>query len=145
VDELDVADLVSEKEHRYAFPHPAMGFVDFRVLGDVIDPSRDLFDAGRTIPDGQRETARVRAPREGGRLVVRTVVAHPVTVEVRVEGRLVGRIPLRPSRHWVEPSIDLPEGLPAEVEISLTPVGDEWLDCHVWILGRGGGLPGGER
>jgi hypothetical protein len=145
VDELDVADLVSEKEHRYAFPHPAMGFVDFRVLGDLLDPQRDLFDAGRTIPDGERETARLHTPREGGRLVVRTVVAHPVEVEVRVDGRPVGRIPLRPSKHWIEPSIDLPAGLPAEVEITLVPVGNEWLDCHVWILGRGEGLPAGAR
>ncbi len=52
VDELDVADLVSEKEHGYTFPHPAMGFVDFRVLGDVLQPRRDLFDAGRVIPPG---------------------------------------------------------------------------------------------
>jgi hypothetical protein len=141
VDELDVADLVSEKEHRYTFPHPSMGFVDFRVLGDLLDPRRDLFDAGRTIPDGERETARVRAPGEGGRLVVRTVVAHPVAVEVRVDGRPVGRIPLRPSKHWIEPSLDLPAGLPAEVELSLTPVGGEWLDCHVWILGPAEGLP----
>ena len=141
VDELDVADLVSEEAHRYAFPHPAMGFVEFRVLGDLLDPKRDLFDAGRTIPDGERETARVHAPPEGGRLVVRTVVAHPVEVEVRVDGRPIGRIPLRPSRHWIEPSIDLPPGLPAEVEVSLVPVGDEWLDCHLWILGRLGHLP----
>ena len=67
---------------------PVDGFVEFRVLGDLIDNKRDLFDAGRTIPEGERETARVRMPREGGRLVVRTVVAHRVQVEVRVDGRL---------------------------------------------------------
>jgi hypothetical protein len=145
VDELDVADLVSEKAHRYDFPHPSTGFVEFRVLGDLIEPKRDLFDAGRTIPDGRRETARMRVPRDGGRLVVRTVVAHKLDVEVRVDGRPVGKIPLRPSRHWIEPSIDLPAGLPPEVEIALTPIGDEWLDCHVWILGPDGGTPAARR
>src|SRR5262249_26450062 len=32
VDEIDIADLVSESEHRYEFPRPGMGFVTFRVL-----------------------------------------------------------------------------------------------------------------
>jgi hypothetical protein len=32
LDELDVADLISEKAHDYAFPRPGMGFVAFRVL-----------------------------------------------------------------------------------------------------------------
>ena len=135
VDELDVADLVSEGEHRYAFPHPAMGFVELRVLGDVIQSRHDLFDAGRSIPAGATETARVRTPRgAGGRLVVRTSVGHPVRVEVRVDGRLVGEIAAAPAKGWIEPAIDLPAGLPAEAELALTPVGEEWLDCHVWVL-----------
>jgi hypothetical protein len=133
-DELDVADLVSEKQHRYAFPHPSMGFVDFRILGDLIDPQRDLFDAGRLIPEGQTETAHVHAPRAGGRLVVRTAVGHRVEVLVRIDGREMGRLALAPSKGWIEPALDLPAGLPAEVELSLTPVAGEWLDCHVWIL-----------
>jgi hypothetical protein len=135
-DELDVADLVSEKEHRYVFPRPAMGFVDLRVLGDVLPPHHDLFDAGRVIPEGETERARVRAPRGGGRLVVRTAVGHPGEVEVRIDGRPVGRIPLVPSKGWSEPFIALPAGLPAEVELTLTPTSGEWIDCHVWILER---------
>jgi hypothetical protein len=153
-DELDVADLVSEKEHRYGFPHPAMGFVDFHVLADARDPRRDLFDAGRVIPPGTTETAQVRAPRGGGRLVVRTVVAHAATIEVRIDGQSIGHIALepfndgaasgpkpraasQPSTGWVEPSIELPAGLPARVELALTPAGSDWLDCHVWILEGG--------
>jgi hypothetical protein len=138
-DELDVADLISEKEHRYEFPHPSMGFVEFRVLGDVIDPRRDLFDAGRQIPAGQTETARVRAPRTGGRLVVRTAAGHPMHVAVRIDGRPIGQIAVpRSSGSWTEPSIELPAGLPAEVELALTPVDGAWLDCHVWILEEDG-------
>ena len=137
VDELDVADLVSEKQHRYVFPHPSMGFVDFRVLGDVIDPRRDLFDAGRTIPEGQSETARVKSPRGGGRLVVRTAAGRRSEVEVRVDGRVIGRIRLARSKGWIEPSIELPAGLPENVELTLTPIDHEWLDCHVWILEGG--------
>ena len=139
VDELDVADLVSEKEHRYVFPHPSMGFVDFRVLADVLDPRLDLFDAGRTIPAGESETALVKSPRGGGRLVVRTVAGHASEVEVRADGRPVGRIQLDRSRGWIEPALELPAGLPERFTLTLTALGNEWLDCHVWILEGGAG------
>ncbi len=85
------------------------------------------------------ETARVRGPRGGGRLVVRTAVGHDVEVEARVDGRPVGRLALHPSKGWIEPWIDLPAGLPAHFELSLTPSGGDWLDCHVWILEGGEG------
>jgi hypothetical protein len=117
-----------------------MGFVDFRVLGDIIDPRRDLFDAGRVIPDGQAEVARMKAPRGGGRLVVRTAAGHRLDVEVKVDGRTVGMLPIWPAVGWIEPAIDLPAGLPDHFELSLTPRGGDWLDCHVWVL-EGGGAP----
>jgi hypothetical protein len=66
--------------------------------------------------------------------VARTAVGHEVGVEVRVDGRLVGRLALAPGKGWIEPSIELPAGLPSQVELSLTPRGGDWLDCHVWIL-----------
>lgn len=134
VDELDVADLVSEEAHEYEFPRPAMGFVELRVLGDVIDRRRDLFDAGRAIPAGRRETARVKGPRGRGRLVVRTVVSGQVALSVKADGHEIGRLTLRPSKGWIEPAIELPSGLPERFELTLTPEGGEWLDCHVWIL-----------
>jgi hypothetical protein len=137
VDEVDVADLISEARHRYAFPRPAMGFVDFHVLPDPERRGRDLFDAGRIIPPGQRETARARAPHGRGRLVVRTAVAHPTRVEVTADGRAIGHIKLQPSRGWTEASLDLPAGLPSEFELGLSPVEQGWMNCHVWILEGG--------
>lgn len=135
VDELDVADLVSEAAHRYVFPHPAMGFVDFHVLADPGAPrGHDLFDAGRLIPQGHRETARMRAPHGRGRLLVRTAVGHPAVLEVTADGRSLGRIALKPARGWTEASLDLPAGLPAEFELGLSPVEGEWMNCHVWIV-----------
>ncbi|APR83726.1 Hypothetical protein A7982_09075 [Minicystis rosea] len=145
VDELDVADLLSEKAHRYVFPHPAMGFVDFHVLGDVLDPKRDLFDAGRVIPAGQSETARVRAPKGGGRLVVRTSVSRDLQLEVKADGRPLGKLTLAPGKGWIEPALALPAGLPERFDLTLTPIGGEWLDCHVWILEGAGEAARGAR
>jgi hypothetical protein len=134
IDALDTADLISEKQHRYTYPTPSMGFVDFRVLADPGDRGRDLFDAGRVIPGGQRETARLKAPRGKGRLIVRTVVGKKAVLEVSAGGRPLGKIALKPTRGWIEPSLDLPAGLPAELDLTLVPIEGEWLDTHVWIV-----------
>jgi hypothetical protein len=134
VDELDVADLISEKAHRYAHPSPSMGFVDFRVLADPKEPSRDLFEAGRVIPTGQRETAQLAAPARRGRLIVRTVVGRRAKIEVSGNGRILGTIPIEPTKRWVEASLELPPGLPARFELGLVPVEGEWLDGHVWVV-----------
>jgi hypothetical protein len=134
VDELDVADLVSEKAHHYVFPHPAMGFVDFRVLADPIQPTRDLFDAGRVIPPDHSETAVMRAPGVNGRLVVRSVVGRRVTIQVHAAGSAMGRLTLDPAMGWTESSLDLPANLGPYFQLDLTPIGGDWLDCHVWIV-----------
>ncbi|HTN92135.1 MAG TPA: hypothetical protein VL242_51045, partial [Sorangium sp.] len=113
LDELDVADLVSEREHGYAFPRPQAGFVSFSVLPDPRGSGHDRFDAGRVIPGGRSETARLRAPRNGpGRLVVRTASPRPAVVRATADGRELGQLTLRGSGGWTEASVALPEGLP---------------------------------
>jgi len=137
VDEVDVADLVSEKAHGYAFPRPDAGFVDFRVLEDTSDRTRDLFDAGRLVRQGTREVARVRAPSGGGRLVARTVAPHPAVIAVRLDGRDVGELEVSRDKGWSEPSVDLPPGLRGELELELAVVQGEWTDFHLWLVEDG--------
>jgi hypothetical protein len=134
VDELDVADLVSEREHRYIFPRPRMGFVSFRVLPDPEHKSAGLFDAGRQIPTGQSETARLVAPHGPGRLIVRTTATNRAVLEARAGDRKLGRIELNPKAGWIEASVDLPADLPSPFDLTLTPVEGEWIDHHLWIV-----------
>ncbi|WP_437756722.1 hypothetical protein [Sorangium sp. So ce1389] len=137
LDELDVADLVSEREHGYAFPRPQAGFVSFSVLPDPRGSGHDRFDAGRVIPGGRSETARLRAPRNGpGRLVVRTASPRPAVVRATADGRELGQLTLRGSGGWTEASVALPEGLPETFTLTLTPIEGEWVDHHVWVLER---------
>ncbi|MGK3989859.1 hypothetical protein WME99_42845 [Sorangium sp. So ce136] len=137
LDELDVADLVSEREHGYAFPRPQAGFVGFSVLPDPRGSGHDRFDAGRVIPGGRSETARLLAPRNGpGRLVVRTASPRPAVVRATADGRELGQLTLRGSGGWTEASVALPEGLPETFTLTLTPIEGEWVDHHVWVLER---------
>ena len=134
IDELDVADLMSEREHDYVFPHPSMGYVCYRVLADPANAKRDLFDAGRQIPEGQVETARMRAGVGPSRLVLRTAAAHGATIDVGVNGSIVGSVVVARSDGWEEVSIDLPAGLVGDFELTLRPVKGEWINHHGWVV-----------
>jgi hypothetical protein len=57
VDTLDVADVVSEKDHEYVSPEPGGGWSSFDVRKDAHEVAR--FDAGRLILEGQVERFRV--------------------------------------------------------------------------------------
>lgn len=149
-DEVDVADLVDEKQHGYAFPRPAAGFVVHRLLADPGLKSRDLFDAGRVIGPGQRESMRVRVPASGGRLVMRTSPEHKAKIDVLLDGQTAGRIELsgppgdgargstpRGSVAWVEASFDLPAGAARTATLELVAVEGAFVDYHVWIVTAG--------
>ncbi len=135
VSELDVADLVSEKQNSYAFPGPGLGYAIFRVLPDFEAKERDLFDAGRIVPAGTTEHVELAMPSGPARLVARTVGTNTERrVRVRVDGRDLDPIVIRPHVGWIEATTDLPGGLPSPSEIELTPESDEWIDFHLWIV-----------
>jgi len=151
LDEVDVADLVSEKKHDYVFPHPQGGFVDFRVLADPGDLDRDLFDAGRVIAPGQRETMRVRTDFGALRLILRSAPEINAKIDVLVDGRPAGQMTLRgvpPERGtkrpkqamsgvWIETSLALPAMGRGFAEVSLVAVEGAFVSFHVWIAASG--------
>ena len=152
-DEVDVADLLDEKAHGYVFPHPAAGFVDLRVLPDPERPRElDLFDAGRVIAPGQRETMRVTLPPGKKRLLVRSPPEIKAKIAVKLGDRAVDPIVLegpgapgsgpRPKGiargAWVERSIELPTEMAGSVTLTLEPVEGAFVDFHVWIVAGGG-------
>jgi hypothetical protein len=139
VAELDVADLMSERASDYRFPGPRQGYVVFRVLPDPARADADLFDAGRIVPPGHVERARLAMPTGAGRLVVRTPgTAAAREVTVRIDGAEIGQLELAPSEGWVEAALPLPTGLGAsgdrKADIELQAGDVEWIDHHVWVL-----------
>ncbi len=54
VDELDIADLVSEAAHAYRLFERHSGYILMKILPHPLDPSQDLFDAGRILFGGNR-------------------------------------------------------------------------------------------
>jgi hypothetical protein len=133
-DELDVADLVSEKEHGYQFPRPSAGFVDAKVLGELAAGQKEMFDAGRRIPRGRSETFQLRLS-EGKkiRLIARTAPERDVTATVSVDGEPIGAFQFRAAEGWREASVEVPRarGL---ARITITPETSDWVDHHVWAV-----------
>lgn len=137
-DELDIADLVSEREHEYAFcfsdapSGERCGMTEARLLAEPGRPSNEMFDAGRLIRSGQGERFRLkREPRLPARLIVRTVGDWPVTVDVKVDGQPAGSFEV-PVGGWQEPSFPLPETRSSFL-VELSPRERDWVNHHVWV------------
>ncbi len=137
VDTLDVADLLSEKEHDYAFPRPAGGWTDMKILPDPMDPGEDMFDGGRRIGKGRRERFVVRGASRGrvAHLVIRSAPDGRATVHVRVGGEEVDHVDFERTEGWVEKEAKIPaEKVTADLDVELANDGpDDFIDYHVWV------------
>ena len=137
VDTVDVADLVSEKEHGYVFPTPAGGWTDMKVLADPADDRRDMFDSGRRIPAHRSEHFKVRGLRAGqiANLIIRSAPDTTARVILRVNGAPVMQLELVPTEGWVEGAAEIPIAhvLP-ELDIELFNQGPgDFVDYHAWV------------
>jgi hypothetical protein len=134
---LDVADLVSEKQHAYDFDPPQNGWTEMRVLPDPSDPQRDMFDAGRRIAVGKHESFSARGLVLGKRihLVVRTAQEASTTVRVRIDGIDVGTLSLTRTDGWEETGLLVPaEYVHEKIRVELTNEGPgDLVDYHEWI------------
>jgi len=131
VDEVDVADLVSERAHGYAFPRPLGGWTEMRVLPDPREPSRDMWDAGRRIPIDRPETMTITG--RPLRVVLRTVADQESELDVTIAGRTT-RVRVPRTGAWSELSVDVPQDAPDRLPIVVTPRRGEWVSYHVWAV-----------
>jgi len=134
VSDVDVADLMSERARRYERP-AGRGEISWRVLPDSKRKGKDLFDAGRMIERGERESFDAAFPAGGGRLILRTASVREVRVAVFVGGREMGVLEIAPSSTWSEPSISIPPGLPKIGRVELVAEEGDFVDYHVFVTG----------
>ncbi|MBI5535478.1 MAG: hypothetical protein HY898_22300 [Deltaproteobacteria bacterium] len=139
VDEVDVADLMSEDDHHYRYQGPQTGFVQMRILADLKDPSRDVLDAGRVLLSGRTERFELRRPSNGAtaRLVVRAAPVDRGQVDVTIDGQPVGALQVEPATGWAELSMPLAPKVARErtMQVTFTARGlREWTNFHVWLV-----------
>jgi hypothetical protein len=131
VDEVDVADLESERAHDYAIDRPARTF-----YRRGLSVGTWVAEGGRVMHAFERMRATV-SPGRDATLVWRTDGSVPARVRVLVDGRLAGTVDVRPEREMVEPEIRLPAPLLSrarpEIRVELDGAG-EMPSFHYWVL-----------
>lgn len=121
-DELDVADVVSERAHAYGSPAPDGGWPKVEVLGGV-------FDAGRALVPGHAEAFTAHAA--GRSLAVRTN-GGAIDVDVSIaqrHTRLVDSLPHKDQWTTERVEIEISEG----DRVTITPR-LPFTDFHVWVV-----------
>ncbi len=139
VDELDVADLVDERAHRYEIPAPRGGWVIGAVLADATGKPR--FDAGRIVPEGRRDAFVIAAavPRARAALIFRTSGGGPGLLRVEVErsGTIVSSrevaIPERATDRWSEIRADV-ETIGGGDRVIVHAERSAFSSFHVWLM-----------
>ena len=126
LDEVDVADIVSEAAHGYASPAPKGGWTTMSFRNNL--HGARMFDAGRIVPAGETERLTVAA-QAGGMLVLRSdelvdaeLVAGGATVPLRAHA-------VRGRFNYARAA--LPTGSSA---IELRAVGAPLRDFHLWVI-----------
>jgi len=129
IDEIDVADVVSESDHAYAPPVPRGGWTTLDILTDAKNARR--FDGGRVIPAGASESFTVRRGHGASIVRLRTDGAARAIVlrTASAERAMDLGPPLAGAWREAIATLDLHTG---DV-VTLTAEGAEYRDYHVWI------------
>jgi hypothetical protein len=96
-DTLDVADLVSEREHEYEMRMPLIGLEPANLLTRMRSPDGEVvLDGGRGLPGAEEFTITGLSPNRPVEVVMRTSDA-PFTLQVQADGKLLGEWAFQPS------------------------------------------------
>jgi hypothetical protein len=136
IDELDVADLVSEREHDYAVSHGGV-HIDMKLLPSLSAPERDLWDAGRIVAGGASEQFVLRGfvRDRAARLVLRIAPVRQNTIEVQVDGVKIGTMSHAAHDGWLEPTLIIPPSRVRETLVVRLTSSSERVIHHVWAVG----------
>jgi hypothetical protein len=141
VDEVDVADLVEEKAHRYEVPAPRGGWVIGEVLADPARAGKQRFDAGRIVPEGRADAFVVdaRVARRDAVIVFRTNGGGAGRVRVDIErgGNVVESrevaYPARAGGSWSEVRVGVSD-VGGGDRVRTYAVSGAFPSFHVWVL-----------
>jgi len=135
-DEVDVADLLSERDHGYRAPARG-GWTDMKILADPKEPAADLFDGGRRISPSLAETFTLHSldARRTAHLVVRSAPEKNTTVHVRIHDADVATLEFERTDGWVERTAEIPAGVVLQdLDVTLVNSGPgDFVDYHVWV------------
>jgi hypothetical protein len=137
LDELDFADVVSEREHGYEITSKHSGYVVMKILPHPGEPNRDLFDAGRLVFADAKARFFLRGfrPDQPASLVFRAAPTYRMAFRVSIDGRDAGRVEVEGGNGWQQAVLKLdPKRLRATVSVEIVAETAEHILYHLWAM-----------
>jgi hypothetical protein len=136
IDGVDMADLVSEAGHGYTLSNGSVGHVLMKLLPNPTLPREDLWDAGRIVPPGVRESFTLSGldPERQVTLILRAAPREPVTLEVAADPEIVKRAELPARDGWLEQRVELGRPGVSRLVVRLAAERAEHVLFHVWAV-----------
>ena len=136
VDGVDMADLVSEKEHGYALSNGSIGHVLMKLLPNPKMPREDLWDAGRIVPPGVQESFTLSGldPERPVALILRAAPTEAATLELEADPNVSKKVELARRDGWLEQRIELGTPGVSKLSVRLSAQRVERVLFHVWAV-----------
>ena len=136
VDGVDMADLVSEHEHGYALSNGSVGHVLMKLLQNPALPREDLWDAGRIVPPGVRESFTLSGldPERRVALIVRAAPTEATALELEAGPNIRKQVELPRRDGWLEQRIELGTPGVSSLAVRLNAPSVERVLFHVWAV-----------
>jgi hypothetical protein len=136
VDTLDLADVLSEREHGFELTS-AVGFVTMKILAHPVVPAEPLWDAGRILPQGSRARFALRGFEEQkpATVLLRIAPSQRARLAVSIGGGPKKSVELKPQDAWVEMPFEAPASQVGPVlDVVITVEENEAIVYHVFGL-----------
>jgi hypothetical protein len=136
IDGVDMADIVSEHEHGYALSNGSVGHVLMKLLPNPQLPREDLWDAGRIVPPGVRESFTLSGldPEAPVTLIVRAAPTEAIPLELEADPNVQKHVQLPARDGWLEQRIELGTPGVTRLSVRLDAARVERVLFHVWAV-----------
>jgi hypothetical protein len=134
VDGVDMADLVSEKAHAYSLSNGSVGQVQMKLLENPALPREDLWDAGRVVPQGVRESFTIFGldPERPVTLILRAAPSELVSLDVETDPEISKHVELPAHDGWLEQRVALGSPGASRLLVRVTGKRGEHVLFHIW-------------
>jgi hypothetical protein len=97
---------------------------------------RPLWDAGRVVPPGARQSFRLSGldPQRPLYLVVRAAPTAKVEFEISVDGKSAGKLQLEATDFWIERALGPVRVAGSSADVSFLPADHERIEYHVFAV-----------
>jgi hypothetical protein len=137
IDELDFADVISEREHGYAMNRPASGHVVMKLLAHPERAHDQLWDAGRSFPPDISEAFELYglSPGKPARLIFRVAPPQTAVLAVAIDGSELGELRIESGEQWTHPDLIIPAArVRPRISVRISGVKNERIVYHLWAV-----------